>query len=335
MESVELKISNKDWIYISIIGTLFGFFISLFFYFLNEIFYSISTILFGTFSAFIITLFSSVFISISNNHILPHLEKKYWYLVSFLFSFLSGSLGFLSSFSLFYIIETPITDLIEPYSIYLTLTVGCLTFLIGLILHQFISMKYKNESIKNLILESKLRALENELNPHFLFNSLNSMSELVYQDPKKAEYSILNLAQFLRNAIKKESLIDINDELEMVKTYVEIENIRFDEKIKLYINYEKKREIKVPKFSIQLLVENAIKHGYENKELHIYIDIEKDIVVSNDGKFSSNLVFGTGLSNLEDRLKVLNVGKLYFEKKSKMEFRIELKKDTNEDFSSR
>jgi len=76
MESVELKISNKDWIYISIIGTLFGFFISLFFYFLNEIFYNISTILFGTFSAFIITLFSSIFISISNNHILPYLEKK-------------------------------------------------------------------------------------------------------------------------------------------------------------------------------------------------------------------------------------------------------------------
>jgi len=324
MEAVELKISNRDWIYISIIGTLFGFFIALFFYFLNDLFHNFSTVFFGTFSAFIITLFSSIFITISNNHILPHLEKRYWYIVSFLFSFLSGALGFLFSFSIFYIIETPITSLIEPYSVYLTLTVGCLTFLIGLILHQFISMKYKNESIKNLILESKLKALENELNPHFLFNALNSMSELVYQNPKKAEDSILNLAQFLRNAIKKDSLIDINDELQMVKTYVDIENIRFDERIKLHIIYEKKKQLKIPKFSIQLLVENAIKHGYENKELHIYIEIDKDIIVYNNGKITPNLQFGTGLSNLENRLKFLNIGNLFFEKSDQMQFKIEL-----------
>jgi len=335
MESVELKISNKDWIYISIIGTLFGFFISLFFYFLNDLFHNFSTVVFGTFSAFIITMFSSIFISISNNHILPQLEKKYWYLVSFLFSFLSGALGFLFSYSLFYVIKTPITDLIEPYSIYLTLTVGCLTFLIGLILHQFISMKYRNESIRNLMLESKLKALENELNPHFLFNALNSMSELVYQDSKKAELSILNLAQFLRNAIKKESLIKLNDEIEMVKTYVDIENIRFDNQIKLHISIENNLKIKVPKFSIQLLVENAIKHGYESKELNVFIKIDKNIIVYNDGKTVNKLKFGTGLSNLDDRLTYLNVGKLYFDDKDRMQFRIELNKDKNENLSSR
>ena len=335
MESVELKIANKDWFYISIIGTLFGFFISLFFYFLNDLFHNFSTVFFGTFSAFIITMFSSIFISISNNHILPHLEKKYWYLVSFLFSFLSGALGFLFSFSVFYVIGTPITNLIEPYSVYLTLTVGYLTFLIGLILHQFISMKYRNESIKNLILESKLKALENELNPHFLFNALNSMSELVYQDQQKAESSILNLAQFLRNAIKKESLITLSEELEMVKTYIDIENIRFDNQIKLHIIAKSDLDIKVPKFSIQLLVENAIKHGYETKELNIYIKIEDNILVFNNGKLNDTLKFGTGLSNLADRLDFLNIGKLYFDGNDTMQFRIELKKENNENISSR
>ena len=326
MESIELKISSKDWIYISIIGTLFGFFISLFFYFLNEIFQNISTILFGTFSAFSITVFSSVFISVSNNYILPNVARKFWYIISFIFSFLSGALGFLFSFSLFYIIQTSITNIIEPYSLYLTLTVGSLTFLIGLILHQFISMKYKNESIKNEILSSQIKALENELNPHFLFNALNSMSELVYIDQEKAETSILNLSKFLRNAINRDSLILVDAELDMVKTYVEIENIRFEDKIKLHISNDSTEDIKIPKFSIQLLVENAIKHGYLSKELNIYIDINSNIEVYNDGKVTDNLKFGTGLSNLNDRLKLLGVGKLSIENNDKMRFKIELNK---------
>ncbi|MEA3352975.1 MAG: histidine kinase [Campylobacterota bacterium] len=326
MKAYELQISNKDWVYISLIGTLFGFFISLFFYFLNEIFSDISTIGFGVFSGLSITLFSSIFITISNDHILPKLNKRFWYLISFGFSFLSGALGFLCSYSVFYVIETKITDIIEPYSLYLTLTVGSLTFLIGLILHQFISMKYKNESIKNEILDSKLKALENELNPHFLFNALNSMSELVYQDQQKAEKSILNLSKFLRSAINRESLIDVKDELAMVRTYVEIENIRFEDKIKLHISNNIMTNIQVPKFSIQLLVENAIKHGYENKELNIDIDIDIDqnITVSNDGKRTEKLKFGTGLSNLNNRLKLLNIGTLNYKNGDKMMFTIKL-----------
>lgn len=323
MQSFELKISNLDWLYIIVVGTLFGFFISLFFYFLNDIFSHDSTIVFGAFSGLCITLFSSFFISISNNYILPKVDERFWYLISFLFSFLSGSLGFLFSYSIFYILNTEITYIIKPYSLYVTLSVGSLTFLIGLILHQFISMKYKNESIKTDILNSKIKALENELNPHFLFNALNSMSELVYQDPKKAEHSILNLSKFLRNAIKTDSLINIQDELQMVKTYVEIENIRFADRIKLTIT-NNGNNIKIPKFSIQLLVENAIKHGYENKQLNVHIDINKDIVVSNDGKITKNLQFGTGLSNLNDRLELLSIGKLEFSVEEKMKFIIRI-----------
>jgi len=326
MEAVELKVSNKDWIYIGVIGTLFGFFISLFFYFLNEMFESTSTIVFGAFTALAITLFSTFFINISNNYILPRVKKKFWYLISFVFSFLSGALGFLLSYYIFSSFDVAITKIIEPYSFYLTLTVGSLTFLIGLILHQFISMKYKNESIKNEILNTKLKALENELNPHFLFNALNSMSELVYIDQQKAEKSILDLSKFLRNAIKTDSLIDIKDELDMVQTYVDIENIRFDENIKLLIQKSTLKEIKIPKFSVQLLVENAIKHGYNGRVLNIYIDVDEDVVVSNDGKQSKDLKFGTGLSNLKTRLKILNIGKLRYQNGEMMKFIIEMKK---------
>jgi len=328
MDSVKLKISISDWIYITVIGTLFGFFISLFFYFLNDIFHTISTILFGICSAFLITIFSSVFISISNNHILPSLDKKFWYVVSFLFSFLSGALGFLVTYSLFYIVETKITNIIEPYSLYLTITVGSLTFLIGLILHQFISMKYKNEAISSEILDSKIKALENELNPHFLFNALNSISELIYIDQKKAEKATLDLSAFLRNAITKESVIGLENEIKMVETYLKIENIRFDDNIKLNLSIPKEyKNILIPRFSIQLLVENAIKHGFNANELHINITVNQNrIEVSNNGLLPKKVNFGTGLNNLEKRLELLEVGKLDYKiENNNMIFHINLK----------
>ena len=184
-------------------------------------------------------------------------------------------------------------------------------------------MKYKNESINNEILESKIKALESELNPHFLFNALNSISELIYIDKQKAEKATLNLSKFLRNAINRDSLIPLKTELDMVKTYVGIENIRFDNNIKInIISNIKDKEIIIPKFSIQLLVENAIKHGYNSKKLNIEIKIDfNTIIVSNDGKISESLAFGTGLSNLERRLILLNVGKLsYSIENNKMEF---------------
>ena len=138
-------------------------------------------------------------------------------------------------------------------------------------------MKYKNEEIKTQILETKLIALENDLNPHFLFNALNSVSELIYVDQKKAEIAVIEISKFLRNAINKDSLISLETELSMVKTYVNIENVRFDEKINLQIeDFEKVKTIKVPKFSIQLLVENAIKHGFTGNNLNISIKFEEN-----------------------------------------------------------
>jgi len=83
----------------------------------------------------------------------------------------------------------------------------------------------------------------------------------------------------------------------------------------------------VPKFSIQLLVENAIKHGYKSGVLNIDIIIEKNMIsVINDGKLSSNIIYGTGLSNLKRRLELLKIGTLEHKiNNSKMLFAINLK----------
>ena len=328
MQSVELKITLKDWIYITIIGAFFGFFISLCFYFLSYDLQNISTIIFSTSSAIFISLFSFFLITISNKFILPKVKQKFWYLISFIFSFLSGFLGFSFSFLLFSFGDFKIIYILSSFWIYISITIGFLTFLVGLILHQFISMKYKNESIKSQMLETKLKALENELNPHFLFNALNSVSELVYEDPKKVEHGIIHISKFLRNAISKDSLIKLETEISMVQTYVNIENIRFDEKIVLNIeNYDEYKNIKIPKFSIQLLVENAIKHGYLSEILNIDIKFLKDkIIVENDGKITKEINFGTGLTNLKSRLKLQKIGTLSANVlEDKMQFVIELK----------
>ena len=328
MQKVELKIAPKDWLYIIIIGAFFGFFISLCFYFVSYDLQNISTIVFSTSTAILISLFAFFLITISNKFILPKVNKKFWYLISFVFSFLSGFLGFTFSFLLFSFGDFKILHIISPFWIYISITIGFLTFLVGLILHQFISMKYKNEEIKTQVLETKLKALENELNPHFLFNALNSVSELIYQDQKKAENAVIEISKFLRNAINKESLITLETELSMVKTYVNIENVRFDEKIVLNIqNFSEFKNVKIPKFSIQLLVENAIKHGFLGKPLNIDITFSKNrIMVQNNGKITNIVKFGTGLSNLQKRLELQKVGSLSSDiLDDKMLFTIELK----------
>ena len=329
MQTVELKIAPKDWIYITIIGAFFGFFISLCFYFISYDLQNVSTIIFSTATAVFISLFAFFLITVSNKFILPKVNQKFWYLISFVFSFLSGFLGFSFSFLLFSFTDFKILHIISPFWIYISVTIGFLTFLVGLILHQFISMKYKNESIKNQILETKLKALENELNPHFLFNALNSVSELIYQDQKKAEIAVIHISKFLRNAINKQSLISLETEISMVKTYVNIENIRFDEKIVLNLaDFEEFKNIQIPKFSIQLLIENAIKHGYSGNILNVNLEFFKDkIIVSNDGKISNNIKYGTGLSNLQKRLEIQKVGSLSYEiRDDKMQFIIQLNK---------
>lgn len=310
----ELKISLKDWTNILIIGILFGFFQSLIFYFLNQNLQTFSTIIFSISTAFFITIFAIILITLSNSFILPKIKKSFWTILSFFFSFFSGFLGFILTYFIFSKFDIEVIIFISGFWLNISIVVGFLTLLIALILHQFVFLKNKNNQIQKEILESKLKSLENELNPHFLFNALNSVSQLIYIDKKKAEDAVLQLSKFLRNAINKESLVYLQNEIFMVQTYVNIENIRFDNKIVLHIDdYNDFKLIKIPKFSIQLLVENSIKHGYLGKELNIFITFENNLIkVSNDGKKNSNIKFKTGLLNLENRLRLLNIGELHF-----------------------
>ena len=140
----ELDISPKDWIRIVIIGVLFGFFQSLIFYFLNQNLQNLSTIIFSISTAFFITSFAVVLISFSNRFILPKIDKKFWYVFSLFFSFLSGFFGFSLAYFIFYNSNIEVIVLINNFWLNIAIVVGFLTLLIALILHQFVSLKNKN-----------------------------------------------------------------------------------------------------------------------------------------------------------------------------------------------
>jgi len=171
----------------------------------------------------------------------------------------------------------------------------------------------KKES-EYLLMQSRLSSLETQLNPHFLFNALNSIAELIHIDSDKAEEAVLKVSSFLRNTMDEKALMPLKKELENVKEYIELENIRFNGKINLIIA-ENIPYWQVPKFSIQLIIENAIKHGVESQKKFINITIEfnhteKFISIKNDGKPITSSQFGIGLNNLNQRLQLLCHGQV-------------------------
>lgn len=204
-------------------------------------------------------------------------------------------------------------------------------FLIGLLIYFLITSFYyiitfytgfqeklvTENKFKNLATEAELKSLKFQINPHFIFNSLNSLSALTTIDPKKAKVMIQKLADFLRftlsnNEIQKNKLYD---ELKNIKLYLEIEKIRFEDKFEFVeIINEECKNVLVPNMILQPLIENAIKHAvYETLEkitLTLSCERENDylhIKLSNnfDSDSATNKGPGIGLKNIGERLKLL------------------------------
>jgi sensor histidine kinase YesM len=117
---------------------------------------------------------------------------------------------------------------------------------------------------EQLVAEARLRSLEARLHPHFLFNTLNSISALIMIDPPRAEAIVGRLSALLRSSLDtgSRSLIPLADELAMVEDYVDIERARFGDKLRSRVDVPVElRDAQVPPLSIQSLVENAVKHG--------------------------------------------------------------------------
>jgi len=164
--------------------------------------------------------------------------------------------------------------------------------------------------------EAELNALKAQVNPHFIFNSLNSINSMVLTEPEKAQEMIVKLADFLRLSLLKntEMFTSLADELKFSNIYLEIEKIRFGNKLV----YESRvdpglEDMPVPQFILQPLLENAIKHGVQESIELVNIKVEcvgrtdiLEITVSNGvSEYNSRNKRGIGLSNLKDRLELI------------------------------
>jgi two-component system LytT family sensor kinase len=175
----------------------------------------------------------------------------------------------------------------------------------------------ENEQLKRYEAEARMASLQAKLNPHFLFNTLNSMASLIYDDPKKVEKSIIRLSDLYRKvlSISDQTFIPIREEIELIRDYLELEQLRFDEQLSYHIQCPPRiQDIKVPGLIIEPLVENVIKHTQEHSEAAVHIDIrveqENDsiqcTVRDNGPGFNVRKTsFGFGLYSVQERLRLL------------------------------
>ncbi len=204
---------------------------------------------------------------------------------------------------------------------------SALVFLLFRIKNETTQYKLKTEAkqkdLESRTLKAKLNALTIQMSPHFLFNSLNSVSEIIHSDPMGAENFVLELSNFYRlllETTKKESH-SLEEEIKLCQAYLDLEKIRFPKKFNYQIEIEphlKLHMIRVPVLILQPIVENSIKHGFKNLShkgnLQIIIsnsEIENkiNIFIKDDGSGLHqnylSLGSGTALENCKTRMKMM------------------------------
>lgn len=171
--------------------------------------------------------------------------------------------------------------------------------------------------------EAELATLRNQLKPHFLFNTLNTISSLIDQNPEKAQKVLSKIAHLLRTNLdqQKKEKITLREELDVVKDYLEIETERFNDRFKVeYSIDEEALEKKIPNLILQPLVENSIKHGVNQTLKMITLEVKaalrsnrlnitiKDNGVGADPEKGLSETTGIGLKNIKARLERLYEG---------------------------
>jgi two-component system, LytTR family, sensor kinase len=188
-----------------------------------------------------------------------------------------------------------------------------------------VRIQIKLEEQYLLLLQARMEALQNQINPHFLFNTLNSVSSLVRFDPDTARELIIKLATILRRLLNSsEAFVPLREEVEFIDNYLDIEVVRFGrDKLQVIKELEPESlEVLVPAMLLQPLVENSIKHGLSSKveggsiylrsrlaTKNVIIEVEDDGV----GMGAAQLIQkpnglggnGIGMANIAERLKVL------------------------------
>jgi two-component system, LytTR family, sensor kinase len=191
-------------------------------------------------------------------------------------------------------------------------------------------IELKLEEQKRLVLEARLDALQRQINPHFLFNTLNSIASLVRMRPDQAREMIVKLANLLRALLKDhDNYLPLRDELSFTDDYLDIEVVRFGaDKLRVVKDLDEQTlDVLVPSILLQPLVENSIKHGLEPRihggtitlrsrmqDGHVVLEVEDDgvgIVLKSANALDRGGA-GIGMQNVRERLEVLYGGRARF-----------------------
>jgi sensor histidine kinase YesM len=193
-----------------------------------------------------------------------------------------------------------------------------LVFFYAVNYYQSLKEKIKKESeYKALIREAELQALKSQINPHFLFNSLNSISSLTVSNPEKAQEMVINLSTFMRYSLmhNEKEMVSFSRELENIKLYLSIEKVRFGKKLNAEFEIDAHcMEAEIPNMILQPLYENAIKYGVYETTDQVTIKTScicdgniLKITIVND--YESNTIKrrgeGIGLRNIKKRMEII------------------------------
>ncbi len=198
-----------------------------------------------------------------------------------------------------------------------------ITFFISLFMHsrEFLNRWKESavdaERLKKESVQAQYESLKNQVNPHFLFNSLNALTNLVYKDQDKAAKFIKQLSEVYRYVMdsRDKELVSLQEELEFLESYIFLQQIRFGESLNMIIDLQSTQEQVAP-LALQLLIENAIKHNIIAQGQSLTIRVYKNenyIVVENNLQKKTILVedsSGLGLENIKRRYEFLSSSKI-------------------------
>ncbi|MFP5040840.1 sensor histidine kinase [Parasediminibacterium sp. JCM 36343] len=249
---------------------------------------------------------------ISKDHKLKHWQL---YLISYPFSFIIQLIGPVL------LRNTPIPHRFEVgnFLLYPFITTIAINSIV-IILCSSIQLQFKKrdadieiEQLKVKNLEAQKQALMQQLQPHFLFNSLSVLKSLIKENPEDAEDYTVKLSDFLRYSVEshKNQIVTLQAELQFTNDYILLQKVRFGHSFSCFIDIpEQILSDKIPVYALQTLVENAFKHNYftEKKPLAIRISYENELIKIWNNKVSIRLTerSATGLNNLNMRYELIS-----------------------------
>lgn len=218
------------------------------------------------------------------------------------------------------------SEMMQEYSFWPKVFRSIFGYFLFLLIWNFIYFAYhyveksRNEKMDKIRLEALVKTLElktikSHINPHFIFNALNSIRALVDENPERARTAITELSNILRSSMQAEKVetTSLEKELNIVRDYLELEHIRFEDRLNVQYDIEQETlDQQVPPMMLQTLVENAIKHGISQQlnggwiKIHsLYRDNRHELIVQNTGKLAPFKDLGFGISSTKNRLQLL------------------------------